>query len=39
MTEPPEIPEHESPLRRMMADAHGTPFHPLQTLEEAQEAG
>ncbi len=37
MTEPPEIPKHESPLRRMMADAHGTPFHPLRTLDDARE--
>lgn len=31
-----EIPEHESPVRRMLADAHGTPFHPLRTLDEAR---
>ncbi len=37
MTEPNEIPEYESPMRRMMADAHGTPFHPLQTLDDAQQ--
>ena len=30
------IPEHESPVRRMMADAHGTPFQPLRTLDEAR---
>jgi hypothetical protein len=37
MSESNEIPEHESPVRRMMADAHGTPFHPLRTLDEAQQ--
>lgn len=37
MTESNEIPEHESPVRRMMADAHGTPFHPLRTLDEARQ--
>jgi hypothetical protein len=36
MSESNEIPEHESPVRRMMADAHGTPFHPLRTLDEAR---
>jgi len=37
MTEPHEISEHESPVRRMMADASGTPFHPLRTLEDARQ--
>jgi len=37
MTESHEIPEHESPVRRMMADAHGTPFHPLRTFDEARQ--
>jgi hypothetical protein len=37
MSESNEIPEHESPVRRMMADAHGTPFHPLRTLDEARQ--
>lgn len=37
MNESNEIPEHESPVRRMMADAHGTPFHPLRTLDEARQ--
>ena len=37
MTESNDIPEHESPVRRMMADAHGTPFHPLRTIEDAQQ--
>ncbi|MBI1323151.1 hypothetical protein GC170_08180 [bacterium] len=36
MSESNEIPEHESPVRRMMADAQGTPFHPLRTLDEAR---
>ena len=36
-SEPADIPEHESPVRRMMADAYGTPFYPLRTLEEARE--
>ena len=37
MSESNEIPEHESPVRRMMADAHGTPFHTLRTLDEARQ--
>ena len=37
MSESNEIPEHESPVRRMMADAHGTPFNPLRTLDEARQ--
>lgn len=37
MSESNEIPEHESPVRRMMADTHGTPFHPLRTLDEARQ--
>ena len=37
MSESNEIPEYESPVRRMMADAHGTPFHPLPTLDEARQ--
>ena len=32
----PEIPKHESPVRRMMADAHGTPYHPFRTLDDAR---
>jgi len=28
--------EHESPLRRMIADARGTPYHGLTSLQEAQ---
>lgn len=31
-----DIPEHESPVRRMMADAHGTSFQPLRTLDDAR---
>jgi len=31
-----DIPEHESPVRRMIADHHGLPFRPLKTLEEAR---
>jgi hypothetical protein len=34
-----EIPEHESPVRRMMSDARGTPFHPLRTLDDARDCG
>jgi len=30
------IPEHESSVRRMMADAHRHPYHPLRSLAEAQ---
>ncbi len=30
------IPEHESSVRRMMADAHRRPYHPLRSLAEAQ---
>ena len=37
MSDSNEIPEHESPVRRMMADAHGTPFYPLRTLDEARQ--
>ena len=37
MSESHDIPEHESPVRRIMADAHGTPFHPLRTLDEARQ--
>ncbi len=37
MSQSNDIPEHESPLRRMMANAQGTPFHPLRTLEEARQ--
>ncbi len=37
MSESNEIPEHESPVRRMMAEADGTPFHPLRTLDEARQ--
>ncbi len=36
MSESNEIPEHESPVRRMMADAASTPFHPLHSLDEAR---
>jgi len=35
-SEPSEIPEHESPLRRMMSDAHGTPYQPLRSLDDAR---
>lgn len=31
-----DIPEHESPVRRMMSDAHGAPFQPLKTLDDAR---
>ncbi|MFM6629159.1 MAG: hypothetical protein ACKPJK_07745 [Microcystis panniformis] len=37
MSESNDIPEHESPVRRMIADAHGMPFHPLRTLDEARQ--
>ncbi len=37
MSESNELPDDESPVRRMMADAHGTPFHPLRTLVEARQ--
>jgi hypothetical protein len=37
MSESEDTPAHESPVRRMMADAHGTPYHPLRTLDEAQQ--
>jgi len=37
MTEPYEIPEYESRVRRMMADGYGTPFYPIRTLEEARQ--
>lgn len=37
MTESNDIPDHESPVRRMIADAQGTPFHPLRALDEAQQ--
>lgn len=39
MGESNEIPEHESPVRRIMADTQGTPFHPLRTLGEARQHG
>ena len=35
MNEPSDIPEHESPLRRMMADAQGISFQPLRSLDDA----
>ncbi len=31
-----DIPEHESPVRRLLADAHGKSFHPLKTLDDAR---
>lgn len=32
----PVIPNHESPVRRILSDAHQQPYHPLRTLAEAQ---
>lgn len=36
MSESSEIPDHESPVRRLIADAHDTSFYPLRTLDEAR---
>ncbi len=33
---PAEIPDHESPVRRLFSDAHGLPYYPLRSLEEAK---
>ena len=30
------LPAHESGVRRMLSDAHGIPYHPLHSLEEAK---
>lgn len=34
--QPAEIPNHESPVRRMISDAHGLVYHPLRLLDEAK---
>lgn len=34
--QPQLIPDHESPVRRTIADANGTPYHALETRQEAQ---
>ena len=33
---PAEIPDHESPVRRVISDAHGLPYYPLRSLDEAK---
>jgi hypothetical protein len=33
---PDKLPDHESGLRRMFANAHGLPYQPLRSLEEAR---
>jgi hypothetical protein len=30
------LPEHESGVRRLVSDAHGIPYHPLQSFDEAK---
>jgi len=34
--QPTEIPDYESPVRRLFSDAHGLPYHPLRSLDEAK---